>query len=216
MSTVSRQRASFGTAKREIPGVLLRALAMYDGFMNNVGSFSSPTITMVAFLALITALQTAQQAVKGTNAKGAAALRDTKRDALWTAMESLRTYVQGLADVLSAQAAASLIQSAGLVVWEVGTHEKAIISAALTTTLGTVHLEANASLLVGPADAAKKCMFNWQVSTNGTTWTDLHGTPLASTDVTGLTPMTNYMFRVSVTIGTVTGAWSQPVGLLVH
>jgi hypothetical protein len=41
-------------------------------------------------------------------------------------------------------------------------------------------------------------------------------TPLADTLVPNLTPMTSYLFRVSVTVSRTTGDWSQPVGLLVH
>ncbi len=96
-------------------------------------------------------------------------------------------------------------------------HQKDILAAELTTTPGVVHLDANASLLVGPADASKNVTFNWQMSGDGgKTWTDLHSTPLGNTDVLGLALLSTYGFRVSVTIGKVTGAWSQPVSLLVH
>ena len=40
--------------------------------------------------------------------------------------------------------------------------------------------------------------------------------PYASTDVTGLTALTTYSFRVSVTIAKVTQPWSQAVSVLVH
>jgi hypothetical protein len=216
MSTVSRPRASFKTAKKNIPGVQGRAQAMCDGIGNNSAMFVSPTITMVVFLGLITALAVAQQNVTATKAKGAATLRNTKRDAVWSAMETLRAYVQGLADTMSAESAASLIEAGGLVVWAVPAHPKAVLTATLTATPGDVHLDANASLLVGVASASKKVTFNWQWSGDGKTWNDCRSTPYANTDVLGLTPMSTYSFRVSVTIGKVTGAWSQAVSLLVH
>src|SRR6202012_6070831 len=122
----------------------------------NVALFASPTITLAAFLALITALAVAQQAATGIKAKGAAKLRNAKRDAVWTAMDTLRAYVQSLADVLDAANAAALIEAAGLVVTVSRTGKKAALKATLTTTPGTVHLDANASLLVGPASASKK------------------------------------------------------------
>jgi hypothetical protein len=151
-----------------------------------------------------------QQAVTGTKARAPATLRNTKRDAVWTAMEILRAYVQGLADVMDAASAASLIEAAGLLVGAVPGHQKALLTATLTTTAGDVHLDAN-------ANAFRKVTFNWQWSgNNGQTWNDAHATPYANTDVLGLTLMSTYSFRVSVTIGKVTGAWSQAVSLLVH
>jgi hypothetical protein len=217
MSTVSRPRASFGCGKKNVPGVQHRSMAMYNGILASAAMLVSPTITMVAFLALITALAGAQDAVTGTKAKGSGTLRNTKRDAVWSAMESLRAYVQGLADTLNAENAAAMIEAAGMLVAGVPGHQKAVLAATLTTTPGDVHLEANVSLLKGPAAASKKALVNWQMSANGgQTWTDLHATPYASTDVPGLTLMSTYSFRASVTIGKVTGAWSQAVSLLVH
>ncbi len=217
MSTPVQPRATFGVRKKLVPGVLIRAQTMYDGIATHAALFGSPTIAMVAFLALIAALVAAQQAVRGTNARGSATLRNTKRDALWTAMESLRAYVQGLADVLPAEGAASLIEAAGMVVGEVSGYRKALLTATLTTTPGVVHLDAYAALLVGPENARKKVVFNWQwTGDGGQSWNDVHATPHANTDVAGLARLGEYGFRVSVTIGKVTGAWSQPVSLLVH
>ena len=144
-------------------------------------------------------------------------MRGTKRDALWTAMESLRSYVQGLADALPAVEAAALIEAGGLLVATTAVHKKAALAAKLTTTPGVVHLDANASLLLGPAAAHKKATFNWQWSGDaGKTWNDARSTPYGNTDVAGLALMTTHLFRVSATIGKVTGAWSDAVTLLVH
>jgi hypothetical protein len=213
MSTASRPRPSFGTTKRYIVAVLLRAQAMYAGFE----AFTSLPITMVAFLALITALANAQTNALTLKTRGLAALRNTKRDALWTAMGILSAYVQGLADTMSAENASSLIQSAGLVVAGTGARAKAILTATLTPAPGVVHLVANASLLAGKAAKSKRLTFNWEWSSDGgKTWNDAGSTPHANTDVTGLTLMTTYSFRVSVTTAKAAGAWSQAVGLLVH
>jgi hypothetical protein len=217
MDPVPRPRAIFGVTKRDIPGVLNRSQTMYTGFMANIGMFGSPTITMVAFLALITALLAAQQTTSGTKAKGSAALRNAKAHAVWTAMEILRAYAQGLADVLNADNAIALIESAGLLVAAAPRHQKDTLAATLTSTPGLVHLDANASVLAGTAARSKRVQFNWQWSgDSGKTWNDVHSTPHANTDVVGLALMSTYSFRVSCTIAKVTGAWSQPVGLLVH
>jgi hypothetical protein len=216
MSTETQPRAGFGTTKKNVPGVLTRSQIMYNFILENVAMFASPPITMVAFLALIGALSTAQQIATGTKAKGSAAVRNTKRNAVWTAMESVRIYVQGLADSLSVEDAVSLIESAGLLVETTSRAQKALLAASLTATAGTVHLVANRSMLVGPGGTSKKVTFFWQVSLDGKTWSDLPGTGYASINATGLTLMTTYTFRVSVTVGKVTGTWSQPVSLLVH
>jgi hypothetical protein len=216
MSTVTRPRASFGVEKRDIPGVEGRAQAMHDGIVVNTSTFNSPPISMATFATLITALVLAQQNVTNTKAKGSATLRDAKRDALWTAMEVLRAYVQSLADGQSAQNAAALIEMAGLLVAETAVHTKPLLAATLTPTPGVVHLEVNASALLGKADASKKVTFHWQWSADGKTWNDVRSTPYASTDVEGLALLTTHSFRVSATIGKVAGPWSQAVSLLVH
>ena len=212
-ATSPRPRASFGVAKDYAVGVLARAKIIYAAMLAAAATFVSPTVTMVAFLALIQALDQAQQAA-ATRAKGLATLRNTKRDAVWTAMESLRIYVQGLADVATAENAAALIELAGLLVAGSASHPKAILQAKLTTTPGVVQLIANASILTGKT--SRSVTFNWQWSLDGKTWNSLASTPLADTLVPNLTLMTTYQFRVSATVSRTTGDWSQPVGLLVH
>jgi hypothetical protein len=217
MTTESRPRGSFGATKKNIPAVIGRAQTMHDSITTNAGMFASPTITMSAFLALIAGLVTAQQTATSTRTRGTASLRNTKRDAVWTAMESLRTYIQGLADTMTAENARALIQAGGLVVSRTGSHYKAVLTAALTTTPGTVHLAANVSALVSKADVNRKKTLNWQLSTDGgRTWSNASATPYADTDIPGLTLMTTYSFRVSVTVGRTAGAWSDPVNILVH
>jgi hypothetical protein len=217
MSTSSGPRAAFGVKKQNVPGVLFRSQAMYDFITENAAMFAAPTVPMATFLGLITALSLAQQVARGTRSAGSAALRNSKRNAVWTAMESLRAYVQGLCDVLPPESGIVLIESAGLVVAGITTYQKALLTATLTTTPGVVRLTANRSLFVEPADARKNVTFNWQWSSNGgATWNDARSTPHASTAVAALTPMSTYSFRASVTIGNATFAWSQVVSLLVH
>ncbi len=104
---------------------------MYNAMIENVATFASPTIAMTAFLAFITALVTAQLNATGTRTRGSAAVRNTKRDGVWTAMQSLQSYVQVLADALTAESASSLIQSAGMLVAGTGTRTKAVLTAVL-------------------------------------------------------------------------------------
>jgi len=213
-STSTRPKASLGTTKVNNPGVLARAKIMYAAFIAAVASFPSPTITMVAFLALIQAFDAAQDA-KSSGTRGLARIRNTKRDLVWSAMETLRAYVQMLADTMQPQQAAVLIESAGLLVAGTGAHPKPILQAKLTTMSGVVHLIANYKILVGKK--SKNVTFRWAWSSdNGKTWNEVPSTPLADTLIPNLTPMTQYQFRVCVTVSRTTGAWTDPVGLAVH
>jgi hypothetical protein len=193
MSSVAAPRAVFGTEQRNYPGVQARAQAMVNAIQANIANFPSLPISIVAFVALLAAFVLAQQVATETKAKGSAKLRNIKAIALWSAMEAIQKYIQGLANALSAEAAGSLIESGGLLVAKIGTHPKAALTAALTATQGTVFLDANRSLLVGAADAKKRAYFNWQWSGDGgKTWTSVTSTPYASTEIPGLTPLSTY------------------------
>ena len=218
MDAVStRPRASLGTGKRNVPAVLKRAQTMHDGFVANAAKLGTPPITTAALLVLVTGLAEAQQLATGTKTRGATSARNSARDDLWTAMQTLQMFAQGLADALPAQDAVTLLEAAGLVVAGKGTHDKPVLAAALTSMPGTVRLEANRSLLVGKARAHKHAFFNWAWSSdNGKTWNGVAPTPYAHTEIPGLTLLSTYSFRVSVTVADETDAWSQAVSLLVH
>jgi hypothetical protein len=216
MSTAIRPHATFGTGKRNTAGVLGRSQTMYSAISNNIAMFANLPITMTAFLALITALAVAQQAATGTKARGTASARNSKRNAVWGAMLTLQSYVQNLVDSMSVDDGTTLIQAAGLVVAKAAARRKETLTATLTAAQGVVHLAANRTALVG-ADAHKRVTFNWEMSADGgKTFQALPSGSYASTTVSGLTPMTTYAFRVSVTVGNTPGAWSQPVSVLVH
>ena len=217
MSTQLQPRAIFGTGKRNISGVLGRSQTMYAAILSNIAMFAGLPITMPAFLALITVLAAAQQATTGTKAKGTKSLRDSKRNTVWAAMLNLQSYVQGLADAMSVADATTLIEAAGLLVAKAAMRQKETLTATLTAAPGVVHLAANRAVLVGTASAHRRVTFNWEMSADGgKTWQGLPSGSYASTTVPGLTLMTTYAFRVSVTVGNTPGAWSQAVSTLVH
>ncbi len=217
MSTAARPRAAFGTGRKNTLGVLFRSQTMLNAITASIGMFPSLPITLIAFAALITALSVSQQAATGTKAKGTASTRNTDRTAVWNAMLSLQCYVQTLCDTMSAEAATKLIEAAGMIVAKATTHQKDALAATLTTTPGLVHLAANHTLLVGKANVKKRATFWWEMSVNGgSTWTALPATAYASTLVSGLTMLSTYAFRVSVTVGNTPGTWSQAVSVLVH
>ena len=209
----ARPRGVYGTTKKNVPGVLTRARIMYTAILAALANFPSLPISMAAFLLIIQAAEAAQIAAKA-GTKGLASLRNTKRDLVWTAMESLRIYVQGLCDEVSAEAAATLIESAGLLVAKTSGYAKPLLAAKLVPATGVVRLIAYAAMLLGKP-TTKKVTFNWSVCSDGKTWNNLPSTPYADTEVAGLGPGT-YLFRVSVTIGKVPGEWSQSTSLILH
>jgi hypothetical protein len=212
MSAAPMPRATFGTTRKKIVAVLARAQVIYDALLAAAAILGTPPITAAVFLALINAVVTAQQNVTA-KVRGAATLRNT----LWTAMGVLRSYYQSMADTMTAEGAAALIEAAGLVVGRMPVHHKALFTATLTPTPGMVLLVANATALRGNGASRARITFNWQWSSDGgVTWHDVRSTAYATTDLPGLTLMTNYSFRVSVTIAKVVGPWSQAVSLLVH
>src|SRR5262245_15839461 len=97
MNKRTKPRGSFGVVRLNVPGVLARATLMHTAILAALAIFTALPIGMPAFLLLIQAAATAQ-AASATRGMGLAAIRDTKVDALWTAMLSIKTYVQGLCD----------------------------------------------------------------------------------------------------------------------
>ena len=214
MTTPIRIRAALSIPKSKVPAVLTQAKAIYNGLGANTALFPSPNPSLAFLLGQIQALDTAQQATL-TKTKGTAAVRNTKRDALVTSLESERMYVQSLCDANPEQAVA-IITAAGMAVAKLPVHDKPVLQAKPGSASGSVVLVANAGLLVGKG-VSKKSTFNWQSSTDGgKTWNSAPSTPLASTEITGLPAMTVVSFRVAATVSKTTGAWSQVITLLVH
>ncbi len=214
MSKPIKPKPSLGVARVNVPGVLARAGIMQAAFLQAAALFPSLPVSMAAFLLLIQAAAAAQSAAE-TRAKGLAALRDTKVDALWIAMQSLKTYVGGLASVLDVTAATSLIQSAGLLVAQEATHAKLLLSAKHVPATGVVHVSANASIIAGKY-TSKKTTFTFSWSTDGgKTWSLGVTTAYASLDVPALPPAT-YLFRVFATVGKIPGEPTQSVSLTFH
>ena len=186
---------------------------MHDAFVLAAALFAALPITMATFLGLIQAAATAQSAA-ATRGKGLASMRDTKIDALWTAMNTLKTYVQGLANTMDPSSARALIESAGLLLAQTAKHVKLLVSATYVTATGVVHLAVNASLLVGKT--SKKTSYTWCWSTDGgKTWSAPVTTNHTSYQVAGLPPGT-YVFRVFATVGKIPGDPVQSDILTIH
>lgn len=214
MTKPTKPRASFGVTKDNAPGVIARATIMQAAILAAAAMFPSLPITMAALLLLIQAAATAQSNTT-TKTQGLAGIRDAKIDTLWTAMQTLKTFVQGLADATDAVSAIVLIQAAGLVVAKTTKPTKLLLAATLAPATGIVHLAVNAKLLIGKRPT-KKTTFTWSWSTDGgKTWSSGVTTAYATADIPSLPPA-SYLFHVFATVGKVPGEPCQPVGLVIH
>ncbi len=214
MSTSIRPRPSFGVGRRDVPGVLTRATLMQAAILAAAAMFVSPPVSMAALLLLIETASAAQAATM-TRGLGLASLRDTKVDVLWTAMNALKTYVEGLCSTVDAVTAASMIEAAGLLVAKNRTPVKQLLTATWVPATGVVRLEVNAMMLIG-GRTRKKTTFTWSWSTDGgETWSAGLTTNYTEVDVPGLAPA-SYAFRVRATVGKVTGEWTPPVRLTLY
>jgi hypothetical protein len=214
MPPTHRIRVALKAARNNIPVLLALAQAIYNALKANANLFTQPNPALAILSQQIQDLETAHQATF-TRAKGTIAARNAKRDVLVTSLECERMYVQSLCDANPEQAE-TYITAAGMGVARAPVHAKPVLAAEQGPAPGSAKLVANATLLVGRG-VRKRATFNWQVSTDGgKTWTGAPSTPLASTIVEGLTPMTTYSFRVSATVSKAPGAWSQAVTLLVR
>lgn len=212
MSKTQRIRAVLGLTKTNVPVLLAGAKTIHNAMGAAAAQFPSPNPPLATLQAQIQDLDTAEQATK-TKTKGTVAIRDTKREILYSSLESERMYVQSLADANPEQAVA-IVTAAGLGVGKTPSRTKPVLQVKPGPLPGTAKLVANASLLAGKR-TSKSVTYNWQMSADGgKTWTNLPSTPLASTTVENLTALTTYMFRVSATVSKTVGAPSEAVTLL--
>ena len=188
-----------------IKNVITFAQSVASALTDNT-SFPSPNPPLATLQANITALSTAETAVLART-KGAVEDRNAKLATLRTDLETLKAYVQGVADAANPTNAASIIESAGMTVRTITLHDKPALGVKQGSVSGTVNLAAKAP--------AHRASYAWQYSTDQKTWTSVPQTLQAKTGVSGLTAGTTYYFRVQVLTMTGEGDWSQIVSLLV-
>ena len=214
MFTIQRFRVVLNLQTTKVPVLLTQATSIYEGFVAHPLFFPSPPVPLPNVKGQIQDVTTAEQATK-TGTKGTVAVRNVKLAVLVTTLESMRMYAQTQCDANPEQAAA-IATAGGMVLAKTPVRTKPVLQAKQGVQSGTVTLRANRTLLVGRG-VRKMVTFNWEVSADGgKTWTAAPSTPLATTTITGLTPLVTYAFRVCVTVSKIVGEWSQLVLLLVR
>ena len=216
MGTIHRARAVMKIKGKNTVSVTGRANTMCSGIAAHPGLFATPAVPVTTIQGQIVVVNDAE-VVAATRAKGAAAARNVQRSLLVGLLEKTLTYVQGIADACPSQEqAVACIQAAGCMVAGAGGQSKPILAAKQGPEAGAVILAANARALTGGSQ--RKHFFNWSYSGDGgKSWVSMPSTPKAKTTLSGLTPLTTYEFRVSITTSDgVAGAWSQTFAILVH
>jgi hypothetical protein len=212
-----RVRGILGVSRFDVPAVLNRSMAMYNGFAGDPATYASPTLALPAFLVLIQNATAAQQLAL-LRGKGAAGARDVQRDLLLTGMEIERMFVQALADATPSRAV-SLIENAGLLVAPFPVHNKAMLTLGNGNPSGTVTCSANIGLLVGAGATMphQGRFFNWEYTLDGSkTFVAMPPTSRSKTSISNLTPLTMVGVRVNLNNSEGPGPWSQVVTILVR
>jgi len=147
--------------------------------------FTSPPVPLATLNADIAALRAGQSAVL-TRAKGTADDRNAKLAKVKGDLETLRVYVQSLAE-FSPGNAAEIVLGAGMSLKRPGLFDKPALRVKQGPALGIVLLIAKA--------AGDRASYEWQYSKDGLTWTDSPPTRQARTSVSGLAGRSIWYFR---------------------
>jgi hypothetical protein len=152
----------------------------------------------------LAALATAEQAThKGSPADTAA--RDDALKLVRSDMRQLKALVQAAADADPANAK-SIIEGAGMNVVKRVRQSKPPLAVKFAMIPGAASLSAKR--------VKGALIYQWQMSTDQKSWSDLPWSKQASTEVTGLTPATIYYFRVRVLSGAGTSDWSAAISYI--
>jgi len=169
--------------------------------------FVSPTLPLAVLEADIQALDAAQVATVWSRAPRFTAERDAKRTAVRGDLETLRVYVQGLANAAPYEVGLEIVALSGLSVKKSSGHGKPSFEAKQGPVSGSVHIVARAE--------RTRAWYGWQYSLDGTTWTSADDTVQADQWLYGLTRGARYFFRYRSRTAAGLGDWSDVVSLLV-
>lgn len=193
------------TRETPVPGIIL-----YSRHVNLSMSGDARFSAMAALLATLgsdtDALELAETSVL-SRGKGLAQVRNVLLIKVFTDLEGLRAGVQTLVDA-SPELGSVLSEAAGMGLKKRGTRNKANLAASMTSTSGTVRLVAKA--------VRKGASYEWQYSSDGTTWVTAGISTVANMTISGLTPLTLYHFRFRSTFRHTTSDWSQVISFFVQ
>jgi hypothetical protein len=188
------------------PSLIQRAQGIVTAMTGNP-LFPSPTPTLAEVSAGISALTVAETAAQART-RGAAALRNEKRLGLVAQLQTLRTYVQNVADA-NPSLAASIIEGAGFGLRKKTARARQVFSARQGPVSG--------SLKVLAATAGTRAAYEWQYSTDGgMSWIAMPPTTQAHTTLSGLVPQTSIELKVRAVTPTGVEDWTAPISIVVQ
>ena len=193
---------------RRIGVFILKAKAIVLDITNSPGFFGTPDPPLATVTLDIGALESAETTAE-TRVVGSAAARNLKYDVVLTDIHGLENYVQNQADNAVDEATAiAIINASGFSLKVNGVHVKPPLAVKNSPVSGEV-------ILTGKS-AGKRASYDWQMSTNGTTWTDLSSTLQAKTKASGLTLDVRTYFRFRAILPGGTASWSASVSIVVQ
>lgn len=185
---------------RNISALVTFATGVVKAMTSNP-NFPSPP-SLVDLQKAIDDLQVAE-AGAATRLRGAAAVRNQKRQALVTLLEGERTYVQAVADG-NPEGGPGIIQGSGFALRRTALRPPRTFAARSGAVSGAVK--------IGVPAVARRAAYDWQYCTDaGKTWIDMPGTLRAKTTLSGLAPQTTVLFRYRALTKTGEGEWSPPI-----
>jgi len=208
MTVANKPRRAIAILKlpRNVPALIAYAAQIVKSMTNNA-YFPSPTPPLSAVQKAIDDLMAAQTAAQART-KGAAALRNEKKQTLVTLLEETRTYVQTTADA-NPENGSSIIESAAVAMRKAAVRQPKGFHVKTGATSGSVKI-------VAPA-VARRASYEWQYSTDGgKTWVSLPSTLQSKTSMSGLQAQTTVQFRYRAVTRTGEGDWNPAIAFVVQ
>ncbi|MBK5286207.1 MAG: hypothetical protein JJE25_12480, partial [Bacteroidia bacterium] len=186
--------------------VKVRTIALDIG--NNSGFFPLPEPSLSTVSTDLGKLENAETLAK-TRVIGSAAARDVEYDTVLDDIHSLQHYVQSQADnAPDEKTAIAIINASGFSLRLNGIHIKPPLAVKPGKATGEIILRAKS--------AGKRASYNWQMSTDGMTWTQLPSTLKAKTTVSGLAVDVRTFFRFRAILSSGILNWSASVSIIVQ
>jgi hypothetical protein len=168
--------------------------------------FPTPALPLAVFEADVTALEEAEERVL-TRTMGTAAARNAKLRVVRSDLDTLKSYVQRIADAHPAGEAAAIIEIAGMSVKKSSGHGKPDFEVKPALVSGSVRLFARA--------ARTRASYDWEYGTDESSWTRADSTVRADTALYGLERGTRYFFRYRLVTRAGVGDWSRVLSWVV-
>jgi len=193
---------------KKIGDFILRIRAIVLNIVNNPTFFVTPNPTVASINTNIAALETGETLAK-TRVTGSTSARNLKYDVLLKSLHGLQNYVQTLADnAADEHTSIAIITASGFDLKNKGARVKPDLEARNGNVSGSIDLIAKS--------AAARSAYNWGMSSDKITWTELPPTLQSKTSVNGLTPATTVHFRYRAITKTGAGNWSQSISIVIQ